>query len=277
MPRSLPLPDGHTLHVHDRAPSGEPWLHVLVVHGVAEHSGRYAPTMDLLAAAGIAVTAYDHRGHGGSSGARGHVDDWADLTDDVGRMLADVRGSSGDRPVAILAHSMGGLIALDAVLGGRAAPDLLVLSAPGLGDALPGWQHALAPVVAAIAPRLRFPNAWDGSVLSRDPAVAAAAAADPLQLGAVTARLGAGGFAAQKRVNAAVGTLAAAPLPMLLLHGTDDRLVPPAATEALGRVPGVTRRLLPGLRHELLNEPEGPALVAGIVDWLHGQVSAAAR
>ncbi|MFO1539901.1 MAG: alpha/beta fold hydrolase [Chloroflexota bacterium] len=268
MSRSLPLPDGHTLHVHTRRPAGDPWLHVLVVHGVAEHSGRYARTMDLLADAGIAVAAYDHRGHGRSSGGRGHVDGWEDLTGDVGRMLAEVRSGAADHPVAILAHSMGGLIALDAVLAGRAAPDLLVLSAPGLGDALPGWQHALAPVVAAVAPRLRFPNAWDGSVLSRDPSVAAAAAADPLNLRAVTARLGAGGFAAQKRVNAAVAGLPAAPLPTLVLHGTDDRLVPPRATEALGRLPGVSRRLYPGLRHELLNEPEGSAIVADIVGWL---------
>ena len=92
MTRSLAAPDGATLQVRDWTPSEPPWAHVLLVHGVAEHAGRYDRTGRLLADAGIAVTGYDHRGHGGSSGRRGDVHSWHDLTDDVGRMLAEVRG-----------------------------------------------------------------------------------------------------------------------------------------------------------------------------------------
>src|SRR5690606_30091050 len=155
---------------------GDPWLRLLLVHGVGEHSGRYERTGRLLADAGIAVTAYDHRGHGGSAGRRGDIERWSDLTDDAAHLLAGVRSVANGGPVALLAHSMGGLVAVDGVLGGRLTPDLLVLSAPGLGDALPRWQHRVAPIGARLLPTLVVKNAWDGSALSRDPEVARAAA-----------------------------------------------------------------------------------------------------
>jgi hypothetical protein len=273
MERTLTAPDGATLLVRDWSPAGTPWAHLLLVHGVAEHAGRYDRTGRLLADAGVALTGYDHRGHGGSSGARGHVDDWGDLTADVGHVLADVRTAAAGRSVGLLAHSMGGLVALDAVLAGSAAPDLLVLSAPGIDDDLPRWQHAVAPLIARIAPTVRIRNAWGEAMLSRDPEVGRRAATDPLNLDRVSVRLGAGGFGAQERVRAAIGSLDRAPMPILVLHGEDDRLVPPRATEALGRVPGVTRRTYPGLRHELLNEPEGPSIVSEIVAWLREAIA----
>ncbi len=266
--RTIPLPGDAELRVRDWEPAAPPWIHVLLVHGVAEHVGRYARTGRLLAAAGAAVTGYDHRGHGGSSGARGDVERWEDLLDDLARMLDLVRGRAGTTPVAILAHSMGGLVALDALLAAQAVPDLLVLSAPGLADGLPRWQHAVAPFLARVIPGVRLPNAWDGSALSRDPEVARDAAADPLTLRSASIRLGAGAFRAQDRVNAAIGRLDRAPVPTLVHHGEADPLVPPAASVPLGALAGVTRRTWPGLRHEVLNEPEGPEVVSATVGWL---------
>jgi acylglycerol lipase len=259
------MPDGTTLCVREWAPDEPPWLYLVLVHGAAEHSGRYEGIGQQFAAAGVATLAFDLRGHGGSTGRRGDVERWADFTGDVSRMLAGV-GSEGDGvPRALMGHSMGGLIVLDAVLSGVAAPDLLVLSAPAIGDALPRWQHAVAPMLARIKPTMIMANAWDGTMLSRDPKVAAAAASDPLQLDGASVRLGAGGFAAQARVNAELDELR---VPALVTHGEDDRLVPPHATEALARIPGVTRVVYPGLRHETLFEPEGPSVVTDMIAWL---------
>ncbi len=98
MTRTIATPDGTTLLTRDWTPDVDPWLHLLLVHGVGEHSGRYDRTGRLLAEAGVMVTAYDHRGHGGSSGRRGDVERWADLIDDAGRVLADVRGRAGTGP-----------------------------------------------------------------------------------------------------------------------------------------------------------------------------------
>lgn len=266
---AVPARDGTSLLTRHWPPAGEPWAALLIVHGVGEHSGRYERTADRIAAAGIGVDSFDLRGHGGSGGRRGDVARWADLQDDVEDALGRVRASAGGRPVVLLGHSMGGLICLDHVLSGRPTPDRLVLSAPGLGDGLPAWQHAVAPIAGRILPTLVIKNAWDGSSLSRDPAVGAATAADPWCLTGATLRLGAHGFAAQARVNANLARLA---VPALVLHGEADPLVPPRFSEPLAALPGVTRRTYPGLRHETLNEPEGPAIVDDVVAWLRASV-----
>ena len=129
-----------------------------LTHGAGEHSGRDEGVGRRFAEAGIAVTAYDHRGHGASSGRRGDVERWTDLTADAGRMVDGTREAAADAPVALMGHSMGGLVALDAVLSGAASPDLLVLPAPAIGDGLPRWHHLVAPLTARVRPTLALAN-----------------------------------------------------------------------------------------------------------------------
>ena len=95
MTRTLATPDGASLLARDWTPDRPPWLHLLLVHGVSEHSGRYERTGRLLEDGGIVVTAFDLRGHGGSSGRRADSEHWTDLTDDIGRLLAEVRAAAG--------------------------------------------------------------------------------------------------------------------------------------------------------------------------------------
>jgi alpha-beta hydrolase superfamily lysophospholipase len=78
---------------------------------------------------------------------------------------------------------------------------------------------------------------------------------------------------AMKRARSQVGRLR---VPTLVIHGGADALVPTAVSEPLAGVAGVERRVLPNLRHEVLNEPEGPEVVAAIVEWLRSHVRAAA-
>ena len=265
---SVAAADGTPLLVRRWAAS-DPWARMLLVHGLAEHSGRYERTGRLLAEAGIDVTAFDLRGHGGSGGRRGDVEHWTDYLDDIAVRLAAVRAEADGRPVVLFAHSYGGLISTDYVLSGRPTPDLLVLSGPALDDGLPRWQHIVAPLIARIWPTLAFKNAWGPDVLSRDPEVGRLVRLDTGSPSRMTVRLGAFGFAAQERVRATLATLA---VPTLVFHGSDDRLVPPTATEPFEALPGVTRRVYPGLRHETLNEPEGPQVVADVIAWLREAV-----
>ena len=265
---SIASADGTPLLVRRWAAS-DPWARMLLVHGLAEHSGRYERTGRLLAEGGIDVTAFDLRGHGGSGGRRGDVERWTDYLDDIAVRLAAVRAEADGRPVVLFAHSYGGLISTDYVLSRRPRPDLLVLSGPALDDGLPRWQHILAPLIARIWPTLALKNAWGPDVLSRDPEVGRLAMLDVGSPARMTVRLGAFGFAAQDRVRATLATLA---VPTLVFHGSDDRLVPPAATESFAALPGVTRRVYPGLRHETLNEPEGPQVVADVIAWLRAKV-----
>jgi alpha-beta hydrolase superfamily lysophospholipase len=246
-----------------------PWAFVLLVHGLGEHSGRYEHVGDQFAAAGLEVFGYDHRGNGGSGGRRGHLERWSQLHDDLAERLRAVRLAAGDRPVVLYGHSMGGLIVLGYLLSARPVPDLVVLTAPALESTLAGWKKVTVPVLGRIVPTLSVANGIDGRTLSRDPAVAAKVAKDPACARSSTTRFAAEGLAEQARVRRELRRgYRGLTLPTLVLHGLDDGLVPPSASEVLAELPNVERRTYPGLRHELHNEPEGPAILDEVIAWL---------
>lgn len=263
-----PARDATPILVRRWTPAGEPWAHVLIVHGIAEHSGRYEHVGGWLAEAGLDVTGFDLRGFGGSGGRRAWVESWSRYHDDVEDRLADLRLAARGRPVALYGHSLGGLIAFGYTVAepARPQPDALVVSAPAVDSNLPGWQRTFARMADRVAPTLAVKNAFDGTVLSRDPGVGERYLADPLNHHRTTVRLGAEAIREQGRALAALGRLA---VPTLVYHGEDDHLVPTASSEPFAAVPTVTRRTWPSLRHESHNEPEGPEVIADVVAWLH--------
>jgi len=263
--------DGIDLLVRHWPAVGEPWGSILLVHGLGEHSGRYEHVGAQLSAAGLDVTAYDHRGMGGSGGRHGDIERWAQYHDDLGERLASVRPEARDRPVVLYAHSLGGLIAAGYLLSDRPKPDLAVLTSPALDSTLPGWKKRLAPVLARVAPTLAIANGIDGATLSRDPSVAARTVDDPFCVKVSTTRFGAEALVEQARVRRAAH--AGFGIPTLVLHGEDDGLVPAGASEVFAAAPGVERRTFAGLRHELHNEPEGPGIIDQVIAWIRGHVS----
>lgn len=264
------LPDGTPELERRWTPLQAPWAAVLLVHGLGEHSGRYERTGVLLAEAETVVESFDLIGFGASGGKRGDIDRWSRYLDQIGDHLASLR--SLGIPVVLLGHSMGGLLSLDYVLSERPRPDLLVLSAPGLGGGK-AWQRVVAPVLGKLVPGLRVPNVFTGDQLSRDPAVGEAYFADPLVITKTSARLGSQLFTAVTRT---LGGLDRLDLPTLVLHGGADTLVPTRLSEPLASLPTVERRVLPGLRHEIFNEPEGPEVLAGAVAWIREHLTAPA-
>jgi alpha-beta hydrolase superfamily lysophospholipase len=120
-----------------------------------------------------------------------------------------------------------------------------------------------------VAPKVAIPNSLKGEQLSRDPEVGERYFADPMVFAKSTTRLGAQLFASMGELTQKASTL---DVPTLVLHGSADTIVPPSSTAVLGEVPGVERRLLPNLRHEILNEPEGPEVVQQIVDWIDAHI-----
>jgi len=264
-------PDGLILRTLRWQPAGEPWAAMLLVHGLGEHVGRYRHVGRSLAEAGLDVHAYDHRGFGGSAGARAYVDRWSRFHDDLEARLAALRAMHPTLPLVLYAHSMGGLIALGYVFADpprRPMPDLLVLSAPGLEIRTAWWKVRFAPVVAALLPRLRFSNGIGRGALSRDPRVDEANAVDPLMQTRSTARLGDLAFREQRRVRQALRQPGPLPMPTYVFHGADDRVVPVGTSEPFEGRANVTRRIYPGLRHEPHNEPEGPQVIADVIDWI---------
>jgi alpha-beta hydrolase superfamily lysophospholipase len=263
--------DGTALRIrHWPVATGDPWASMLLVHGLAEHSGRYEHVGAQLAAAGIDTYAFDLRGFGGSGGPRASVERWSQLHDDLEERLVAVRSIAPSRPLVLYGHSLGGLIALGYVLDGRAQPDLLVLSAPAIGATVPTWQRALVSSLRRVAPGMQLSNRLKGEVLSRDPAVAVMYFTDPLNQHRSTVRFAHAAFAEQRRVAAALDRLS---IQSLVIHGGADRLVPTASSAVLEGRPGVTRRVYPTLRHESHNEPEGPQVVSDIIGWVRERAS----
>lgn len=252
--------------VREWSPEGEARAVVVLVHGIAEHSGRYERTGDLFAAAGYHVRAFDVIGHGASGGDRVDIDDWSRFHDQIESHVSWAKELGV--PVVLMGHSMGGLLALGYALDGRNEPDLLVLTAPALGGGA-GWQRALAGPASRIAPKLSMPQGVKGEQLSRDPDVAEAYFSDPLVHTSATVRFGKAMFDAMDDAIAKGEQLA---VPTLVLHGGADVLVPPQSSAFMAELPNCERRLYPTLRHEILNEPEGPEVVADIIKWVDTRI-----
>lgn len=241
---------------------------MLVVHGVSEHVGRWGHVADFFTARGYDVHAYDHRGHGCSSGDRIHVERFADYVTDLGLMVERVRHP--DLPLVVYGHSMGGLIATAYAESEHPQPDLYVLSAPALAANAPAALRTAAKVAGRLVPSLRMPLPTSGDKLSRDPAVGEVYFADPFVDLRATARWGNEVMQASEQVTAAVGNIG---VPTLVIHGGDDTLVPPSASAPLAGVDGVERRVFPGLRHEMHNEPEAMEVLGFVAGWLDAQLA----
>ena len=252
---TFPAADGLTLFERHWLPDGSPRADVVIVHGYAEHSGRYEHVGTLLAERGYAVHAFDLRGHGQSAGRRVFVRSAGEYLDDLDAFLA--RSRTPGRPLFLLGHSMGGTIVTLAVVE-RAPPlDGLVLSGPALTPN--GTSPLMARIVQVLGrflPRLRL-RQLDAAAVSRDPAVVAAYESDPL---VDRGKMYAGTAAAMMRAMRAIDRGATRiETPLLVMHGTEDRLADPQGSRSLhdrASSPDKTLRLYAGLHHEIFNEPE---------------------
>jgi acylglycerol lipase len=249
--------------------------HLLLIHGIAEHAGRYADVASRFASAGIETHAYDLRGFGASAGHRAYVDHWSRYHDDLEDQLAAIRAVAGALPVVLYGHSMGGLIALGYVLADppRPQPDLLVLSAPAIAARVARWKRALADVLGRVVPRLQIPNELPAGGLSHDPEVDIVYRSDPLNVHRTTARLGMELFHEQARVQTRLAKIGGLAMPTYVFHGTDDPIVPVWASASLDVKGNVTRRVYPGLRHEMHNEPEATAVIGDTTVWIEGRLA----
>jgi alpha-beta hydrolase superfamily lysophospholipase len=247
---------------------------VLIVHGFGEHSGRYAALTEHLIRHRYGVTAYDHRGHGLSDGLPGHVDRFDEYEDDLDRVLLSVRARGQSQEPFLLGHSMGGLIVLRYLAKERKPIAAAVVSAPLIEVAVrvPAHKMMIARVGARVAPRLRLGNGIDPSVLSRDSEVGLAYAADPLVNRVVSTRWFTEATKAMEEIKQWAPRIT---VPLLVMHGTEDKLARVESTRALFEQLGSKEKELgiyQGYYHELFNEPEKQQIFDRVSTWLdkHG-------
>jgi alpha-beta hydrolase superfamily lysophospholipase len=242
---------------------------VAVVHGLGEHSGRYARLAAALNARGFGCCAVDLRGMGRSDGRRGHVDRWEQWIEDSAAFYELAVERSRGVEVVPLGHSFGGVVLATSVLSGAVRPRRFVLSNPAFRPAVrvPGWKLLLGRATSRLAPRLTMGNEVDPALISRDPAVVADYGADPLVHDRISSRLFTEWVAATETALRRAPDLAA---PFLLIVSGDDRIVD--ATGGLefasraGKVATVERYA--DRYHEPFNDLDAGEVFAGLAAWL---------
>jgi alpha-beta hydrolase superfamily lysophospholipase len=262
-------PDGARLLRRAWLPA-DPQRVVILVHGLAEHSGRYDRAGAWLAGRDCAVHAYDHRGHGLSEGSRGHLAAFSQLLDDLEGFLAVVRREHEGLPLALVGHSMGGLVT--AALLCERKPDVHCAALSGAPLVVPDQFSTLrmraVRTLRRLAPRLRISGRVDPKSLSRDPEVVRGYVTDPLVFRRISVSM------AVELMDAVVRTASNAfqvQVPLLLLHGETDGLCPAQGSRAFHaqlRGAGHRLRIYPQLRHEILNEPEQEQVLEDLLAWL---------
>jgi alpha-beta hydrolase superfamily lysophospholipase len=246
---------------------------VAIVHGLGEHSGRYAALAQTLVERRFTVAALDLPGHGEAKGARGDVRSWEFLRDQcVPATFTASRGMPGQPPdlqSVLLGHSMGGLMALDFALAHPRQLLAVVASAPALrSPPPPAWKLAMARAAKTLAPSQGFANGLDESGISRDAEVLDLRRDDPLMHDRISPRLYFGITEARQRVMTEARRLA---IPALLLQGMADRVIDPkGALEFNVVAPHGMARLItyPGAYHEIFNDLDREQVLRDLAGWL---------
>ncbi|MEK0447187.1 MAG: hypothetical protein RLZZ399_2508 [Verrucomicrobiota bacterium] len=258
-------------------PCGKPRARLAIVHGMTEHSSRYAHLAPPLTERGIATHAFDLRGHGRSAGKRGHLSRWQQLCADLSLFLRSLREQDPDTDLFLLGHSLGSLPALWEAIHHPAQLRGLVLSGTALepvGFEFPSLLR-LARMLSRLWPSFPIPLPPRASpILSRDPAVEAALRHDPLMLRHVTARFATEGIAMIGAVREQTPRLR---LPVLLLHGGDDPINTLAGARLVLESAQSTDKQLKvyeGNLHEPFHDFDKERVIADLADWICGRTQA---
>lgn len=266
---------GAAIYYQQWLPDHDPKAVLLIVHGLAEHSGRYTNIIHRLIPLNYAVCGLDHIGHGRSEGVRVYVERFGDYTDTLKTYLDRVRQEYPARPIWMFAHSLGGLIGTYFLLDHQHELDGAIISAPvvKLPASISPWTITLAKLLSKWMPRAGL-TPVEPRLVSRDPAVVQAYIDDPLVYkGKSTARLGAELIQAIQRVQAQAATIT---LPVLLIQGSADGLVDPTGAPWLyDQISSQDKsiKIYDGLYHETFNEPEREQVLDDIQAWLQTQLA----
>jgi len=266
---------GLRLHEQSWLPDGAPKAAVILHHGLWDYSDYYAPFAEELTHHGYAVYAFDMRGHGRSDGDRSFVKSIDQYIADLEIFLKRVRQRVIDKRLFLFGHSLGGLIA---ATYGLANPQNelrgMILSGAGLktGNDVTPLLKTLVPIIASIAPKLPTYKP-DFDYGSRDQSVTARKRRDPLidHKGA-PARSGAAGLAAIANIQSRMEQFS---MPVLILHGTEDRWTNPEGSRQLATRASSTDKTLKlydGFYHELLTDTDKSLVWKDVIGWMDERV-----
>jgi len=265
--------EGVALYAQSWLPEGEAAADIVILHGFGEHSNRYGYVAKFLTREGFAVHSFDLRGHGKSQGRRGDVTAWDVYRQDIVLFLQKLTEKAPGRKIFLYGHSMGGLLALDYVLHGANHVGGLIASGPLLEQArLSPVMVALSRLLLYVAPSMNVDVGLDATSISRDQDVVTAYVEDPLVHSKATPRMG---HALEQTIDWCQEHAGELNVPIYVVYGEDDRLVPPRGTEAFYTKLEYADRekyIVPAGYHEPHNDLDKQDVMERIAAWLRAHL-----
>ncbi len=247
---------------------------ITIIHGLGEHIGRYEYFISELNESGYTVYGLDLYGHGQSGGIRGYLDDFDRFIDEAVYLVNFAKSENPDKKHFLFGHSMGGCIVSTVGERTKDLVDGIILSG-ACTDVPPAAVklQGIIKLISKIAPKAKMGNSL-GELVSRDKAVVDNYNTDPLNLKKLT-------FSLYNQfcviaANASRDNAKEFSYPVIILHGTDDKLSDPSASENFYKnisSEDKTLKMYKGLYHEILNEPEKDEVISDIVSWLEGHIN----
>ena len=251
-------------------PDGVPVAVLVVVHGIAEHSGRYSNLVNYFVPKGYAIYSFDLRGHGKSEGIRSYVERFSYYLDDLKIFYNIVREENKKAKAFMVGHSMGSTITIAYAIEHQSELNGLIVSGTTLkaGASINQATILMAKILSILAPKMGV-SALDANLISRDKAVVDAYVHDPLNYtGKLRARWGTELLKTMIRLQSKISELS---LPILIMQGSADRISDPSSSKML--FAGVkskdkTLKLYEGFYHEIFNDPERQQVFLDMEAWL---------
>jgi len=268
--------DGITFFMQGWEPDTDPKALIALVHGLGEHTRRYTHVGNVMADAGYAMAGFDLRGHGKSGGARGHSSSLNVYMQDIRQFFDRMSQRYSELPHFLYGHSLGGLLSLSYAIQYGADLKGVIVTGAALRSPLQEQRVkiAAAKLLGTLLPAMTIQSGLDPATISRDQKVVDAYVSDKLVHYSTSLGFGKAALSAIDLCFTRAGEFS---LPLLIMHGTADKLTYPSGSEDFARLVGkaganVTLKLWDGLYHELHNEPEKAEVFKFMTGWLDEHV-----
>ncbi len=243
---------------------------ILILHGLGEHSGRFTEVAENLVNNGYGVIAFDHFGHGKTSGKRGHNPGYEYVLDSIGQFIQKTKELFENKDIFLYGHSMGGNAVLNYMLSRDSQVKGVIATSAFLKLAFqpPGWKLFFGKLIQKIAPSVTLDNEVNSSSISRDPEEVKRYENDSLVHNRVSPNFS---LSFIERGAWAIENANLLKKPILLLHGTDDKLISCEGSKefAANNADNVTLKLYDGGYHELHNDFCKQEVIGDVISWLN--------
>ena len=264
--------DDVTFYMQGWEPQGKSKAVVCLIHGLGEHTGRYAHVGKAFNDAGYALFGFDLRGHGKTGGPRGHFPSLDVVMQDIRQFVEFQKQNNPGLPIFLYGHSLGGLLALTYAIQYGEGLNGVISTSAGLRSALQEQKAKMVMVniLGALMPSMTIKSDLEVAALSHDQDVVQAYINDPLVHSKISLGFGKAGLAA---INLCFAHAKEFKPPLLIMYGTADRITYPSGSEDFAKLASETNKdvtLKPwdGMYHEIHNEPEQAEVFKVMIEWM---------